>query len=272
MSGRHVAVKGAVVEIELLPGRTDDATPEIARERKGLTLNGRELDRDDRVAFADVADDAARTARHRRMDGVSREEIAADRVRTVCRNRADRIARIKVLDRRRDVLLLEMRRDAVLEKDADVLLEDVTARILFARAGDEILSRTLGDDNDRMALADRERQQQLLRDAIEQYKQALRLNPRDNDTRYNLALCQKQLKDSQQSQQQKEKKDKQQPQPQQKQQQQQQQEQTQQQPQPSKSDREQNERYANLAKQAEQKALQKINNRQPRQRTLNKNW
>ena len=124
----------------------------------------------------------------------------------------------------------------------------------------------------KMALADRERQQQLLRDAIEQYKQALRLNPRDNDTRYNLALCQKQLKDSQQSQQQKEKKDKQQPQPKQKQQQQQQQEQTQQQPQPSKSDREQNERYANLAKQAEQKALQKINNRQPRQRTLNKNW
>ena len=124
----------------------------------------------------------------------------------------------------------------------------------------------------KMALADRERQQQLLRDAIEQYKQALRLNPRDNDTRYNLALCQKQLKDSQQSQQQKEKKDKQQPQQQQKQQQQQQQEQTQQQPQPSKSDREQNERYANLAKQAEQKALQKINNRQPRQRTLNKNW
>ena len=124
----------------------------------------------------------------------------------------------------------------------------------------------------KMALADRQRQQQLLRDAIEQYKQALRLNPRDNDTRYNLALCQKQLKDSQQSQQQqKEKKDKQQPQPQQK-QPQQQQEQTQQQPQPSKSDREQNERYANLAKQAEQKALQKINNRQPRQRTLNKNW
>lgn len=124
----------------------------------------------------------------------------------------------------------------------------------------------------KMALADRERQQQLLRDAIEQYKQALRLNPRDNDTRYNLALCQKQLKDSQQSQQKKEKKDKQQPQPQQKQQPQQQQEQTQQQSQPSKSDREQNERYANLAKQAEQKALQKINNRQPRQRTLNKNW
>lgn len=114
----------------------------------------------------------------------------------------------------------------------------------------------------KMALSDRQRQQQLLRDAIEQYKQALRLNPRDNDTRYNLALCQKQLKDSQQSQQQK-KQDK---------QQQKQQEQTQQQPQPSKSDREQNERYANLAKQAEQKALQKINNRQPRQRTLNKNW
>lgn len=124
----------------------------------------------------------------------------------------------------------------------------------------------------KMALSDRERQQQLLRDAIEQYKQALRLNPRDNDTRYNLALCQKQLKDSQQSQQQKEKDKQQQQKQQQQKQQQQQQEQTQQQPQPSKSDREQNERYANLAKQAEQKALQKINNRQPRQRTLNKNW
>ena len=43
-----------------------------------------------------------------------------------------------------------------------------------------------------------ERQQQL-RTAIDHYKQALRLNPADNNTRYNLALCQKLLKDSQQS-------------------------------------------------------------------------
>ncbi|MEE0804424.1 MAG: tetratricopeptide repeat protein [Prevotellamassilia sp.] len=43
-----------------------------------------------------------------------------------------------------------------------------------------------------------ERQQQL-RTAIDHYKQALRLNPADNNTRYNLALCQKLLKDSQQT-------------------------------------------------------------------------
>ena len=37
---------------------------------------------------------------------------------------------------------------------------------------------------------------------IEAYKEALRNNPKDNETRYNLALAQKQLKDQQQNQQQ----------------------------------------------------------------------
>lgn len=36
----------------------------------------------------------------------------------------------------------------------------------------------------------RDQQQQLLLNAIEQYKQSLRLNPHDERTRYNLALCQ----------------------------------------------------------------------------------
>ena len=35
---------------------------------------------------------------------------------------------------------------------------------------------------------------------IEAYKQALRNNPKDDETRYNLALAQKQLKDQQQQQ------------------------------------------------------------------------
>lgn len=53
-------------------------------------------------------------------------------------------------------------------------------------------------------------QQQKLRDAIEEYKNALRLNPDDDEARYNLALCQKQLKESQnQNQQQKNDKQKQ---------------------------------------------------------------
>ena len=65
------------------------------------------------------------------------------------------------------------------------------------------------------ALHDAQKQQQLLRQAIEHYKQALRLNPNDNDTRYNLALCQRQLKkgNSQSQQQQQEQQQKQENQP-----------------------------------------------------------
>lgn len=37
--------------------------------------------------------------------------------------------------------------------------------------------------------------QEYLKKAIEQYKQSLRLNPKSDPTRYNLALCLKQLKD-----------------------------------------------------------------------------
>ena len=45
------------------------------------------------------------------------------------------------------------------------------------------------DQNDLMT------QQKLLRNAIENYKQALRLNPNAEKSRYNMVLCQKQLKD-----------------------------------------------------------------------------
>ena len=44
--------------------------------------------------------------------------------------------------------------------------------------------------------------------AIEYYKMALRCNPQDNETRYNLALCKKLLKNNQQNQNNKNKKDK----------------------------------------------------------------
>lgn len=118
------------------------------------------------------------------------------------------------------------------------------------------------------ALHDEKQQQQLLRQAIEHYKQALRLNPRDNDTRYNLALCQKQLKNSKDNQQQKKKE--------QEKKQQQQQEQKQQQKnnpkQPEKQKNPQNAQYINLAKQAERKALEKLKQQNPRQKSLDKNW
>lgn len=121
-----------------------------------------------------------------------------------------------------------------------------------------------------LALNNPEQRQQLLRQAIEHYKQALRLNPRDNDTRYNLALCQKQLKDSHNQQ---KPQPKQQPKPQQQPKGGQQNKQQQQpQPQPRDNDRQQTEQYINLARQAERRALERLKNQQPRQKSLEKNW
>ncbi|MGN0086368.1 MAG: tetratricopeptide repeat protein [Alloprevotella sp.] len=124
--------------------------------------------------------------------------------------------------------------------------------------------------------------QQLLRQAIEEYKEALRLNPADNDTRYNLALCKKLLKDSpnqnqQQQQQQKQQqkdKDKQQQQQQKPQDQTQQPEQDKQQPPKEQKSTPQDEQLLNLSKQAEQRAKQKVDEamRRPRRRSLQKNW
>lgn len=118
----------------------------------------------------------------------------------------------------------------------------------------------------------RDHQQQLLRTAIEQYKQSLRLNPHDERTRYNLALCQKQLKDMP-------------PQNNNKQKQQQQQQPNnnkqnsnnnkQQQPnkqQEEQQNRQQTEQYMNLAKQAERRALERLKQHQPQQRARGKNW
>lgn len=123
------------------------------------------------------------------------------------------------------------------------------------------------------ALHDAQKQQQLLRQAIEHYKQALRLNPNDNDTRYNLALCQRQLKkgNSQSQQQQQEQQQKQENQPDNdKQKQQQTQSQTNNPRQDD--DRQQTEQYLNLARQAERRALEKLKSMQPRQKSLDKNW
>lgn len=122
-------------------------------------------------------------------------------------------------------------------------------------------------------LHDAQKQQQLLRQAIEHYKQALRLNPNDNDTRYNLALCQRQLKkgNSQSQQQQQEQQQKQENQPDNdKQKQQQSQSQTNNPRQDD--DRQQTEQYLNLARQAERRALEKLKSMQPRQKSLDKNW
>ena len=124
------------------------------------------------------------------------------------------------------------------------------------------------------ALKSRDQQQQLLRVAIEQYKQSLRYNPLDNRTRYNLALCQKQLKNMPPQQNknnsQNQNKNKQQKQQQQNNNQNKQQNNKQQEKQ--QENKQQTEQYLNLAKQAEQRALQKLKQRKPTKRSLDKNW
>lgn len=123
----------------------------------------------------------------------------------------------------------------------------------------------------RAALQSREQEQQLLRTAIEQYKQALRLEPHSDRTRYNLALCQKQLKESTNNKQQNKQQQKQQQKNKQNEQQQQQQQQ-QKNNSNKQQDKQQTEQYMNLARQAERRALEKLKQHQPKQRSKDKNW
>ena len=106
----------------------------------------------------------------------------------------------------------------------------------------------------------------------EQYKQALRLEPHSDRTRYNLALCQKQLKESTNNKQQNKQQQKQQQQQKNKQNEQQQQQQQQKNNSNKQQDKQQTEQYMNLARQAERRALEKLKQHQPRQRSKDKNW
>lgn len=118
-------------------------------------------------------------------------------------------------------------------------------------------------------------------EAIEAYKEALRLNPADDQTRYNLAVCKRQQKQQQQDQQQQQKQDKdkqdkqdqqqqqQQQQPQQEKQQQQQQEERQ--PQMSRENAEQMLNAAIQEEKATQERMEKAK-QQSQKRRLEKNW
>lgn len=111
--------------------------------------------------------------------------------------------------------------------------------------------------------------------AIEAYKEALRNNPNDDETRYNLVLCQRQLKDEGggggQNQQQEDKQDQEQQKQEQQQQQQQEQQQQQQEPPMSKENAEQ---LLNAAMQQEKKTQERMQQQQQqgKRRKLEKNW
>ena len=113
--------------------------------------------------------------------------------------------------------------------------------------------------------------------AIEMYKEALRNNPSDDETRYNLALAQKMLKDQQQNQQNQNQDQQQQQQQQQQEQQQQQQDQQQQQQQPEQKQdemsKENAEQLLNSVMQDEQNTQDKVKKQQVIQGSrLEKDW
>ena len=121
---------------------------------------------------------------------------------------------------------------------------------------------------------------QMFGEAIEAYKQSLRLNPKDDQTRYNLELCkrqQKQQQNNQQNQQNQDNKDKnkqdQQKQQQQKpdEQKQQEQQKKQQEPKMSKDNAEQ---LLNAAMQQEKQTQERMKKAQqkPQKRNIEKNW
>lgn len=117
---------------------------------------------------------------------------------------------------------------------------------------------------------------QMYGDAIEAYKEALRNNPADDETRYNLALCKHQQKNNPQNQQQQQNKD------QDKQSKEQQQQQTenqdkqnkQQQPPREQMSKENAEQLLNAAIQEEKATQQRMKKamQQSRSRKLQKNW
>jgi len=112
-------------------------------------------------------------------------------------------------------------------------------------------------------------------EAIEQYKQALRLNPNDDETRYNLVLCQKQKKEEDQQQQNQQQQQQQQEQKKEEKQQQNQQQQQQEQQQQEQMSRENAEQMLNAAMQKEKQTQERMkeamkNQNQRPQRE--KNW
>lgn len=112
--------------------------------------------------------------------------------------------------------------------------------------------------------------------AIEAYKNALRCNPNDDESRYNLVLCQRQLKNqgggnNNQQQDKQDQQDKQEQQQQEKQEKQDQQQQQQQEPPMSKENAEQ---LLNAAMQREKETQKRMKEaqQQPRRRRIEKNW
>ena len=116
-------------------------------------------------------------------------------------------------------------------------------------------------------------QHQMYGEAIEAYKEALRNNPKDDETRYNLALCKRQKKNQPQNKDQNKEKEKKEEQNKEQQNKEQQKKEQQQQPKDQMS-KENAEQLLNAAIQEEKATQQRMKKamQQPRSRKLQKNW
>ncbi len=116
-------------------------------------------------------------------------------------------------------------------------------------------------------------QHQMYGEAIEAYKEALRNNPKDDETRYNLALCKRQQKNKPQNKDQNKEKEKKEEQNKEEQNKEQQKKEQQQQPKDQMS-KENAEQLLNAAIQEEKATQQRMKKamQQPRSRKLQKNW
>lgn len=108
--------------------------------------------------------------------------------------------------------------------------------------------------------------------AVAAYQQSLRLNPKDNDTRYNLVKAMQQLQQQEQQQEQQEQQQEQQQQEQQEQQQQEQQQEQQEQDQQNEMDKETAEQILQALEQDEQETQEKLQRQQGKKRRVEKEW
>ncbi len=115
---------------------------------------------------------------------------------------------------------------------------------------------------------------QMFGEAIEAYKESLRLNPTDHDTRYNLALCKRQQKEQEQNQQNQDNQKDDQSEDKKQEQQQDQQQKQQPQPQQNQMSKDNAEQLLQAVMQKEKDTQDKLKEQQtqPKSRRLQKNW
>ena len=132
------------IESFRLAGRSQDRAPGKTVRVQVFLPGAQEFNRHVDELVMQISDHQASLAGHSGVGGMTREEIAEDGVLGIGRAAADEVARIKIAHDQRDLFRLEIRLDALTQKQADVL-ELAVARgvVLGIAGGQQVLSRPL---------------------------------------------------------------------------------------------------------------------------------